>query len=75
MKYNWNTTFDTAARQMTHEFAGGVTVITDFNFGITSVYMHGEKINAFQTEKLDSIEAYTLFLQNTANQAKAINQV
>jgi hypothetical protein len=74
MMYNWNTTFDTARRQMAHTFENGVGVITDFNFGITSVYMNGEKINAFSTESLDSIEAYTLFLQNTAIQAEAIHE-
>lgn len=72
MKYNWNTTFITDNRQMLHEFDNSVTVLTDFRFGTTAIYRDGEKINHFPTEELAGIEAYTLFLENTARQAEAV---
>ena len=67
-KCNWETTFDTANKTMTHIFSEKMKVVTDFN--IIKVYKDDSVI--YQRDCKMSVEDYCRLLMAVANNAKEL---
>jgi hypothetical protein len=72
--YRWETTFDTAARTMTHNLSERVKVHVDFKFGIITIARDGEAIDKFNCGGI-SLDEYEYLLAKIAESAAILAQM
>ncbi|MDR3246717.1 MAG: hypothetical protein LBT50_09835 [Prevotellaceae bacterium] len=71
--FNWDTTFDTSKKTMTHTFSDRVKVIADFKFGVIITLRDGRPVDKFSFKKKEMpIGDYKAFLTGIADHAEQL---